>query len=220
MTQAAELFEFGAEPEWKTCRCGALSAAVPCWECSRAGEDFDRRVAEERAAVGTIPRRFAWARVGASELVSRVRTGEELDAVARRVLASRGAVFAGPSGSGKTSLACACLREWARAHGGGLFVSAFRLSTARIQHAAGDGEAGIVARALAAPLLLIDEVGGEERTATSSVKAVVFQRYDEDRPTWITTGLSGKEIAAVYGDGFARRVVDGAAVVKLGGVPA
>jgi DNA replication protein DnaC len=131
----------------------------------------------------------------------------------RRVLASSRVVFAGPSGAGKTSLAIACLRERAP-HG--LFVSALRIGTARIQSHAGQGEAALVEQAIAAPLLLLDEVGGEQKTATNAVRDVIFARYDADLPTWITTGFKGGELAAMYGDGALRRLTEHAYVVQLG----
>ena len=122
-------------------------------------------------------------------------------------------VFVGPSGSGKSSLACACLR---RRIPHGLWLSALRLGTARIQHSAGDGEAALVARAMAVPLLLLDEVGGETKTATNAVRDVLFARHDADLPTWITTGFSSQQLAETYGDGAVRRITEGAYVVKLG----
>ncbi len=122
-------------------------------------------------------------------------------------------VFSGPSGAGKTSLACACLRERIP-HG--LFVSAIKLGTARIQHSAGDGEAALVQRAMTVPLLLLDEVGGEQKTATNAVKDVIFARYDADLPTWITTGFRLSQLAEMYGDGTSRRLTENVYVVHLG----
>lgn len=206
----------GPEPAWLTCPCGELTSRVPCWACQVA---IDHRAEHEEArshSVASIPKRYGWANLAAPELVARVKSRDPVADVCRRVLAASRVIFAGPSGAGKTSLAIACLRERAP-HG--LFVSALRLGTVRIQSAAGKGEAVLVEQAIAAPLLLIDEVGGEAKTATNAVRDVIFARHDADLPTWITTGMKGAQLAELYGDGCLRRLTEGAYVVQLGSQP-
>ncbi len=203
----------GPEPEWITCeRCGKSTSSSPCFECHRtilmATQTGERASASERS----IPRRFSWATVDAPELAGRVRS-KTLAADIARVMAAKNVIFAGLSGSGKTSLAVACMRERFPA----MFVSALRLGVARIQSHAGQGEAELVERAMYAPLVLIDEVGGEGKTATNAVRDVIFSRYDDDLPTWITTGFKHAELATMYGEGIARRLTEGACVVNLGG---
>lgn len=207
-------FDLGAEPVWLKCACGAQSSRVPCWECTVATRARAKADEDIALAMASFPARFAWARLGAPELADRVQAQEPIETLSKRILGAANAVFAGPSGSGKTSLAVACLRE---RRGLALYVSALRLATARIQHSAGDGEAPLVERAMRIPLLLIDEVGGEEKTSTSAVRSVVFARHDADLPTWITTGFNAPQLSAMYGDGFVRRVTDRATVVRLGG---
>lgn len=205
----------GPEPKWLTCDCGQQCSRVPCWSCSNHAAKIADEVIEAaraRSACG-IPKRYQWARLEGSEIAARVQTTDRIDKIARRVLAAQRVVFAGPSGAGKTSLACACLRE---ASLRGSFVSAIALGSARIQYAAGHGEAPLVARAMTAPLVLIDEVGGEGKTATNAVRDVIFARYDADLPTWITTGFSYPELVSLYGDGITRRLTEGVTVVKLG----
>jgi DNA replication protein DnaC len=136
----------------------------------------------------------------------------DLKTLSERILGAANAIFQGPSGTGKTSLAVACLQERlldAR------FESALRLGTARIQNPAGKGEAEVVTRAIEARLLLIDDVGTEAKTANNAVRDVVFERHDAERPTWITTGFSSQQLADFYGDGFLRRILEGAMVVRL-----
>jgi len=204
----------GPEPTWLTCPCGELTARVPCWTCSIAAAEQAKQIDRAESALATIPRRFAWARLDAPELAMRVRVQGDLKTASERILGAARAIFAGPSGSGKTSLACACLRL----RPGGMFVSALRLGTARIQSAAGQGEADLVERSIAAPLLLIDEIGGEQKTATNAVRDVIFARHDADLPTWVTTGFRSDQLAEMYGDGFVRRLLEDAYVVQLGKV--
>lgn len=203
----------GPEPEWRTCRCGAKCTRVPCWDCSNANRAEVEQAEAVSRSLATFPDRYEWAKVDAPELAKRVKAAN-LRAEIGRVMASDRVLFAGPSGAGKTSLAVACLRTRVpRCR----YVSALRLGTARIQHAAGDGEAELVERCMATPLLLIDEIGGEQKTATSAVRDVVFERYERGLPTWVTTGFSSKQLAEMYGEGMLRRLVEGAVVVKLGG---
>lgn len=203
----------GPEPEWLTCRCGVQTARVPCWDCSRYADRRAQDAEQRNLALASIPPHYAWARLGTSELAKRVQAKEPLETLAKRILASERVVFAGPSGAGKTSFAIACLRERAPY---GIFVSAMDLASARIQSRAGDGEAPTVDLAKRAPLVLIDEVGGEEKTSTNAVKPVIWKRLDNDLPTWITTGFNRSELLAMYGDGGLRRLTENATIIQLG----
>lgn len=193
------------EPEWLTCPCGEVTNRVPCWACVQRQSRAAELAEADQLAEAALPRRFAWARVDAPELGGRVRYQGDLKTAVRRILGAGNVVFTGPSGSGKTSLAVACLRKRGR---DGMYVSAFKLGVARIQSAAGNGEAKLVERAMSVPWLLIDEVGAEPNTVNNAVPAVVFERYDQNLPTWFTTGLKSEELAARYGAGFVRRLLE------------
>jgi DNA replication protein DnaC len=211
-----EAFSIGPEPAWLTCSCGVQCARVPCFDCTVAAErraDRARAIAE---GMTTIPREFHWATISAAELSSRVDSRRRpIGEVIERILGAHRVVLAGGSGAGKTSLAVACLRE--RLEHGARFVSAMELATARIQHAAGDGEADVVERSMRASLLLIDDLGEEQQT--SAVRDVIRARHAASRPTWVTTGLRRGEIVAKYGDGIRRRLFDGAYAEWFGPMP-
>jgi DNA replication protein DnaC len=115
-------------------------------------------------------------------------------------------LFAGPAGSGKTSLAVACLR--ASPWPGAFFVGAKDLERARIEQQAGRGEAPLVQRSLAARLLLVDDLGQDKPSAVSAVEAVLLARHDASRTTWVTTGLTARELEERYGAGIARRLTE------------
>jgi len=207
-------FILGPEPTWLTCTCGTLSARVPCWDCSRVRERRRSELTARELAAGSIPPRFRWARQGAPGFDLGGRVHGDHETLVARILGAERVCFVGGAGAGKTSLACACLRERLD---GGLFVSAIALGLARAQAGLGDGEPKLVESAITAPLLLLDDVGQEAKVATNAVRDVVFSRYDADRPTWVTTGLTSQELAALYGDGFLRRIAgDGALVVRMG----
>lgn len=232
--EAAELFEkaqktelatgaqafdiLGPEPVWKTCACGRSSARVPCIDCTVAAEEADERRDRYRAGLRTIPKEFEWAHINSPELAGRVDSKRRpLQDVIASVLASHRCIVAGAAGSGKTSLLTACLRE--RLHLGARFVSASELATARIQHAAGDGEALIVEQAMMAKLLLIDDLGEEQHTTTNAVRDVIRFRHNRGLATWVTTGLPSRVIATKYGDGIKRRLFEGAYCEWLGPLP-
>lgn len=204
-------FDLGPEPTWLECPCGTpdkptLTARVPCWDCTRKRSRVDADRSAREVALASIPRRHQWARLSAPGFDLGPRVQGDAAALVARILGADRVCFVGGAGSGKTTLACACLRERLD---GGLFVSAISLGLARAQARLGDGEPALVERAIAAPLLLLDDVGQEPKVASSAVKDVIFARYDADLPTWVTTGLTSEELVALYGDGFVRRVVVG-----------
>jgi DNA replication protein DnaC len=96
-----------------------------------------------------------------------------------------------------------------------MFGRAHHLGTARIQQRAGSGEAPIVARAIAAPLLLIDDLGAEAQTQNNAIADVIRDRFDEEKPLWFTTGLTANEVAARYDGGAVRRIFERAMVIQL-----
>lgn len=139
----------------------------------------------------------------------------------------RGAVFVGPAGAGKTSLAVAAFRalvegsyvrtRWDTSRARHRYTSAHALAKARAMHPLGEGESPLVLAALSAPLLLIDELGGEDPRYASAVTEVLYERHAEGRPTWVTTGVGPSELATRYGGGIARRLFEGAEVFRLQG---
>lgn len=212
----------GPEPKWVTCECGAQTQRVPCWDCQRADEV--RREMEHQERRAGIPSRFAWARLSAPELAGRCRpvgnVGEPVQAnvVAAMVIQHPGpaVVFYGQAGSGKTSLAVACLREVP----GGMMVHAGALGRARIEHQAGQGEAPLIRRAMQARVLLIDDLGQDKSTQVSAVEDVINVRHDAELATWVTTGLTSRQVEERYGAGVRRRLTERgtALVVRFGDV--
>lgn len=167
-----------------------------------------------RAATAEIPRGFAEARLEASWLAGVV--GPKVLDAARQALGEVRVVAVGPPGSGKTSLIAAMLVA-ANHRGSVCWVSAHQLAKARTLHPLGEGEAPMIAAALRAGVLVVDELGGEDQRYASAVAEVVYERHADDMPTWVTTGVGPKEISDRYGGGIARRVFEDSKVFRLVG---
>jgi hypothetical protein len=179
--------------------------------------DRDRRRDALAALERTVPPVYRWARFGVAELAARTG-GLAARAEARRIWRHPRLIFTGPSRAGKTSLAVACLRRWAADSGRAAgFFHAYRLGVARIQHQAGHGEPEIVESAMKLPMALLDDVGSERDTAANALPDVVFERHAEDRPLWVTTGLSKEQLVARYGEGIVGRLFERSSVIRMGG---
>jgi Mrp family chromosome partitioning ATPase len=184
-----------------------------------------RRREARRAWERALPVTYQWARLDHPLLASRVK----LERPPTKPPTDRRVVFFGDPGVGKTSLAVALLRALAesaiattsfdrdedvraivrRFH----FASAHRLGTAGIA-VHDDPEA--IRTATRARVLLLDDLGAERSIPSNPIPDVIAERHAEDRTTWITTGLSAKEIVDRYGGGVARRVLEGASLTRVG----
>lgn len=88
-----------------------------------------------------------------------------------------------------------------------LFVKATDLAAARRCHALGEGEPELVLEATEAPLLLLDDLGQDDKR-DNTVFEVLDARYDAQRPTVVTSGFPVEEISARYGQALVRRIVE------------
>jgi DNA replication protein DnaC len=187
--------------------------------CERCQHDLHSEAAgskKMKQGEATIPAGYAWATLDAD-----LPAGEQLIARARQALDAgvRRAVFVGAAGSGKTSLAVAMMRAWMAKHRQAAhFAHAHRLGSARLKHRFGQGEADEIAAAIDAPLCLIDDLKDERLTSTTAIYDVLQERHADGLPTFVTTGLGLDEptararIIEIYGDGTARRILEGARI--------
>ncbi|HET9045110.1 MAG TPA: ATP-binding protein [Burkholderiales bacterium] len=212
------------------CRCGAhVSGVATCPTCS-ARDAIASRLQPTRdsvpAGLGELDG------ITAAALAARVALPIERIERALSTPPSRNMLLMGPTRAGKTTLAIAMLYAWVRAERrrrGAIFVAARDLSKARRRYRLGDGEAPLVERALAAPLLLLDDLGQEAEDRDGCISDVIYGRYDSHTPTWITSGIDlppGTEddqlrgfaaaLAARYDGGFVRRVLETGKPIRLG----
>lgn len=124
-------------------------------------------------------------------------------------------VFTGPVKAGKTALASAVQDEFATSLGlAGAFVDAFDLAGARARARLGS-EAPEVAEALTAGALVIDELGAEPQVPNSAVYEVLHKRHARGHHTMVTSGFSLDALAARYGGGLLRRLLEDACHVHV-----
>lgn len=193
----------------------------------------DKVLAIRRTLKREIPARFAWARWEAPELRERVQLASaKLDEVKHKLNARSGradrVVIIGGAGKGKTSLAAAFLAG--RIEQGAAqprFVAARNLLSARAYPGANGIEPQSVpwaSLAIAANPLVLDDLGAELTGAPAGgglaaqrievVCRVLADRHDLDLGHVITTAHEREKIADWYGDGVARRVFEGALVIR------
>lgn len=178
------------------------------------GERAARQKKHRMARVGwVVPEKYAGLTLGSPQLAGRVKLRLAVEQ-ARQSLDAPGVTFLGPTSAGKTTLACAAMADWIMAKGGTpYFVPCRKLAAARAAHSLGEGEPDIVERALAADLLILDDLGVGDDVHRSAVGDVIDERYDRMRVTWVTTGFEATDISAKYGAGRARRVFEDPVVV-------
>jgi DNA replication protein DnaC len=199
-----------------SCRAAILRAGL-CLDCTDAQRTARDAVLATRSS---MPERFAWAPgLTAPGLSERVDSDALAQARALDLARLDRVTLLGPAASGKSSLAVALASAWTAVNAlPSVFVAAADLGVARQQHGLGAGEAGLVRQAMCAALIILDDIGVEPEIGAPAVAHVLHHRYDGERPTIVTTGLTVEQLAKRYGAGVARRLLEtagGVVVLKL-----
>lgn len=197
--------------QFHKCACGKETTKVPCWDCTE--RERIRLETRTRMSQRGFPQRFDWAEDDTPELRLRVATPTKpttLDEAITSLKAAENAALIGPTGCGKTSLAVAM----AKLRGTNvLFIPADKLARAPSQQQLGT-EHPLVTRAREVGLLLLDDLGCEEMSSLSPVREVLNERHNEERRTWVTSGLGYTEIGARYGINIARRIASESLIIR------
>lgn len=198
-------------PPTKCADCGAGSWQPVCETCSR---ERARRGGIRYTTLATIPPAF---KDVTFEALTRLGWVKDETAVAR-VLAvldlDANIVLRGASGMGKTTIAVASLLELAERERRGMFVASTALALARVNRS-GFGEPRVIADAVAAPVLVVDDLASDPPHAQSAVGEVIARRYDASKRTIFTTWARDDELRKRYGEGVTRRVLERAKVIEM-----
>lgn len=202
----------------KMCDNSVFEGRVTCEEC-RATQM--RKLDAVNLTCRSVPSRWDWAHFNAETLYDRVKNNSLIkQAEAMTSNLERALLFGTEAGTGKTTLAVCLLKRIAgdrsmRGH----FISAVKLAPCRANSSLGRVP-GEMREALDAPILLIDDLGYESKTHNNCIPDIIHQRFeDTSLVTIVTTGLSSAQLAAAYGEGIKRRLVEGAAVMKFDVLP-
>ena len=87
------------------------------------------------------------------------------------------------------------------------FAKAADLGAARRCHALGEGEPEALQDAVDAELLLLDDLGQDEKR-NNTMMDVLDARYDACRPTLVTSGFTVEQLGERYGQALVRRIVE------------
>ena len=135
------------------------------------------------------------------------------------------AVLTGLAGNGKSSVAVAYLRAAVERDPSARvrFVGADELASLETP----DGKPSAMATALSAEVLVLDDLGAELQGAPvgggllaqriGPASKVIAERFERRLPLVVTPGVERDQIGAFYGERIARRVYEGASVIRLGG---
>jgi DNA replication protein DnaC len=215
LLDAAALKPGESSEDWFRRNIGEMPPPVDGTDEPADAPEQEQRRAALSALETTIPASYRWARFSAPELRQRVPAAAL--AWAEEAWRHDRVCLMGASRAGKTSIAVAMLRCWvSHANRPAAFVHAYRLGVARILHPAGHGEPELVECAMRTPLVLLDDLGGERDHAHSALPDLLVERHAENRPTWITTGMTREQLVKRYGQGIVARVFERATVIRVG----
>jgi len=121
----------------------------------------------------------------------------------------------GPPGVGKTHLATATLRRFVEGgKRGGRWIAVSRMVETMREEVAGRVSGALMPRLISASLLILDDLGAQRETdwTLDRLYLLLSERYNELRPTVITTNLSLDQIGERIDARIASRLVEGLVV--------
>lgn len=169
------------------------------------------------------------------ELRRRVKSRNVIHAAQAALTAGRSVTIQGNAGQGKTSTAAALLVGWVRRLIGPAalaegdpgegwrwararscrYLRALRIADGKVWRDGAHVDGDDLAAARDAAVLIVDDLGLEPVNTTTI--ELLHDRADRGAVTLVTTQLGEAKLAATYGDGTARRLLEDSAVIELPG---
>ena len=200
--------------------CGTLTGeGTICGPCSDKAADRKERSTAIRES--NIPVKYREITLASDLLAKCVKDPRALQRLREHGPAATQATLIGPAGVGKTTAAFALARRWAwDARQRFQYSTGYELARAPREHELGDDEPPAVARAKNARILLLDDLGSEPAAPNSPIPELIHDRHADDRPTIVTSWMDRAKLAARFGDGTCRRLLEAPALfldMKIGG---
>lgn len=205
------------------CGSAIVANANDCGSCADAAADATQaRIATRmalRGALESVPQRFRGLGFDHPLVRTKVKNAGALAAFRRIDL--RGVVtLLGASGVGKSLTAAAAFGERVARFGPqSRWLATVDLAEAAETMRLGAPPPALLQAAVDAPLLILDDLGAEDRTepVAAKLRRLLWRRHDGDgaRATVVTSGLSADQISSRYGDAMARRLLEEGAAVAI-----
>ena len=116
----------------------------------------------------------------------------------------------GKTGLGKTHLSLSIAKTVIESGFGVVYLPSQKLVSAlEREHFSGSGSDALLRKYTECDLLIIDDLGAEFQSnfAISAIGNLINERLYENRPTIISTNLTGKELADRYSERIASRIL-------------
>ena len=176
-------------------------------------QEASRRIREDRLNQFGIYRRFQGVTCEAIERRGLPKSGnirqnygivkDYAAALAANIRSGRGLLLAGRVGTMKTTMAVAVLRQWVDGGNAGMLIPMCSLIDNLFTMQALNREewAGYERRLRSVPLLVLDDLGGENTAqgwVLAKVDSIITERYNKMLPILATTNLSKSDLEGTY----------------------
>jgi DNA replication protein DnaC len=183
---------------------------------------------------GCLPPRYGDITATHPDMV-RIIGSKGITRLQRAALTKGSVVLLGPAGKGKTVGAVIVARGRLAAridaerqreeiahhpHGGYdlgevAWVSVPDLAGIRRRYPLGQGDPPEIEKAKYVPTLILDELGSEDPASRAVAQEIIWARYDAGLPMITTSWMTVEQLAAEYGGGIGRRIMEGATIINL-----
>lgn len=193
------------------CGCPAGNARSLRDREQRLREDWERRW-----ATTNVPRRFRGYRFGTSPLPVELVEQASRWVDGRPVETGSNLIILGSIGTGKTGLAIGALYSL---HESGVQPLRFQTTSSLIDAMKPGGDESVLVACQKAAVLALDDLGTTRGTDFEQDRlfALLNSRYEDERPTIVTSNVSIQDLAKSIGDRVVSRLAESCVVISADG---